>query len=46
MGTVISHYQKQISTKKGFINIQSINDNECFKWCVVRYLHLADDHPV
>ena len=24
------------------INIQNIDDNECFKWCLVRYLNLAD----
>ena len=24
------------------ISIQNINDNECFKWCLVRYLHRAD----
>ena len=22
---------------KGLINIQNIDDNECFKWCLVRY---------
>ena len=27
------------------INIQHINDNECFKWCLVRYLNYADHHP-
>ena len=27
------------------INIQNIDDNECFKWCVVRYLNPADHHP-
>ena len=21
-----------------------MNDNECFKWCIVRYLHPADHH--
>ena len=26
-------------------NIQNINDNECFKWCLVRYLHPAGQHP-
>ena len=30
---------------KGLINIQNIDDNECFKWCLVRYLHPADHHP-
>ena len=28
------------------INIQKINDNECLKWCIVRYLHPADHHAV
>ena len=27
--------------RKGLINIPSIDDNECFKWCLVRYLHPA-----
>ena len=27
------------------INIQNIDDNECFKWCFVRYLHSADHTP-
>ena len=32
--------------RKGLINIQNDHDNECFKWCLVRYLspvyyHLA-----
>ena len=26
------------------INIQNIDDNECFKWCLVRYLNPADRH--
>ena len=26
------------------INNQNIYDNECFKWCLVRYLHPADYH--
>ena len=26
------------------IDIQNMNDNECFKWCIVRYLHPADHH--
>ena len=30
---------------KGFINIQNIDDNECFKWCFVRYLNAADHNP-
>ena len=28
--------------RKGLINIQNINDNECFKWCLVRYLYPPD----
>ena len=31
--------------KKGLTNIHNINDEECFKWCLVRYLHPADNHP-
>ena len=27
------------------INIENIDDNECFKWCLVRYLDPADHHP-
>ena len=27
------------------INIQNIDDNECLKWCLVRYLHPADHNP-
>ena len=27
------------------IHIQNIDDNECFKWCLVRYLHLPDHNP-
>ena len=28
--------------KKGLINIENTDDNECFKWSTVRYLNLAD----
>ena len=31
--------------RKGLINIQNTDDNECFKWCLVRYLNPADHHP-
>ena len=31
--------------KKGLINIQNIDDNECFKWCLVRYLHPTNHNP-
>ena len=27
------------------INIENIDDNECFKRCLVRYLDPADHHP-
>ena len=32
--------------KKGLINIQRIDDDECFKWCLVRYLHPVDRNPI
>ena len=43
----MSNYQKNqtIQKKKGFINIQNFDDNECFKWCLVRYSHPADHNP-
>ena len=28
--------------RKGLVNIQNIDDNECFKWCIVRYLNPED----
>ena len=31
--------------RKEFFNIQNIDGNECFKWCLVRYLNPADHHP-
>ena len=30
---------------KGFINIQNIDDNECFKWCLIRCLHSRYHNP-
>ena len=30
---------------KGLINIQNIDDNECFKWSIAKYLNLANHHP-
>ena len=33
-------------SEKGLINIQNANDNECFKWCLVRYLNPADHNPI
>ena len=32
-------------TRKALINIQNTDDNECFKWCLVRYLNPANYHP-
>ena len=31
--------------RKFLINIQNIDGNECFKWCLVRYLHPPNHHP-
>ena len=31
--------------RKGLINIKNTNDNDCFKWCLVRYLNPADRNP-
>ena len=31
--------------RKGSINIQNIDGNQCFKWCLVRYLNPADLNP-
>ena len=31
--------------RKGLINVQSIDDNECFKWCFIRYLNPVDYNP-
>ena len=31
--------------RKGLINIQNVDDNECFKWCLVRYLNPAYHSP-
>ena len=31
--------------KKNIINIWNVNDNECFKYSLVRYSHAADHHP-
>ena len=28
--------------KQDLINAVNIGDNECFKWCLFRYLHPAD----
>ena len=31
--------------RKGLIVVQSIDDNECFKWCLIRYLNPVDYNP-
>ena len=31
--------------RKGLINIQILNHNECFKWNIVRYLYAVDRNP-
>ena len=31
--------------RKGLINIQNIDDNKCFKWCLIRYLNPAEHNP-
>ena len=31
--------------RKGLINIRNIDDNQCFKWCLVKCLNPADHHP-
>ena len=32
-------------SRKGFINIQNIDDSQCFKWCLGRYVNPANNHP-
>ena len=32
--------------RTGLINIQNIDDNECFKWSIVKYLNSENHHPV
>ena len=31
--------------RKGLINVQNIDDNKCFRWCLVRCLNPADYNP-
>ena len=43
VGSSYTNLPKELDhPRKGLINIQNIDDNECFKWCLVRYLHPAD----
>ena len=32
-------------SKKALINIQNFDNDECFKWCLVRYLNPEDNYP-
>ena len=32
--------------RKGLINIQNIDPNECFNWSIVRYLNPADHNSI
>ena len=32
------------NSAKGLINLQN-KDNECFRWCHIRYLNSQNDHP-
>ena len=46
VGSSYTELPKELDNpKKSLINIQNINDNECFKWCLFRYLHDADHNP-
>ena len=46
INSVVDHtITKIIISKKSLINIQNIDDNECFKWFLVRYLYPADHYP-
>ena len=31
--------------RKALINIQNTDDNECYRWCLVRYSNPLDHHP-
>ena len=31
--------------RNGLINVENTDDNECFKWCLIRYLNLVDHNP-
>ena len=32
-------------SRKGLIHIQNIDNNECFRWSIVRYLNPGNHHP-
>ena len=42
VGSSYTKLAKELNpTRKRLINIQNIDDNKCFKWCLVRYLNPA-----
>ena len=44
-GSYIKLPKKIDHSRKGLINIRNIDDNECFKWSIVRYLNPVDHNP-
>ena len=43
VGSSYIKLQKELDNpRKGLINIQNIDDNECFQWYLIRYLDPAD----
>ena len=32
-------------SKKGLVNVPNVDGNECFKWCLARYLNTEDHYP-
>ena len=42
---IILPKKKIDNSRKGLMNIQNMDNNKCFKWCLVKYLHPADHHP-
>ena len=43
--TIVKLPKELDHSRKGLIKIQNIDDNECFKWCLVRYLNPAGHNP-
>ena len=44
-GSIYTKLPKELDhPRKGFVNIQNIDDNEFLKWCLIRYLNPADHH--
>ena len=40
-----NHQQKLDHPRKRLIDVQNTDDNDCFKWCLIRYLNPADCKP-